>query len=137
MSDGDRRLLARTAQIAAAYLEAQAVEAVAVPNLVRNIHQTLASLEEDAQTAVERPRSVSQAAVEPERSVFPDHLVCLEDGMKVTMLKPHLRTAHGLTPEEYRAKWSLPAHYPMTAPNYAKLRSKLAKESGLVHHRKR
>jgi predicted transcriptional regulator len=137
MSDGDRRLLALTAQIAAAYLEAHVVEATAVPNLVRDIHRTLASLEEDVQTAVERPRLMNQAAVEPEKSVFPNHLVCLEDGMKVTMLKPHLKTAHRLTPEQYRAKWSLPAHYPMTAPNYAKLRSKLAKESGLGHHRKR
>jgi predicted transcriptional regulator len=137
MSEGDRRLLALTAQIATAYLEAHAVDAAAVPNLVRDIHRALASLEEDGQTAVERPRSMSEAAVEPEKSVFPNHLVCLEDGMKVTMLKPHLKTAHGLTPQEYRAKWALPDHYPMTAPNYAKLRSKLAKESGLGHHRKR
>ena len=76
-------------------------------------------------------------AVGPHRSVFPDHLVCLEDDEKVTMLKRHLRPADGLSPEHYRAKWSLPTQYPMVIPNYAKLRSKVAKDSGLGRHRRR
>jgi predicted transcriptional regulator len=63
--------------------------------------------------------------------VFPDYLVCLEDGKKLKMLKRHLRTAYNMTPQEYRERWSLPADYPMVAPNYAKQRSKLAKQIGL------
>ena len=69
--------------------------------------------------------------VEIRKSVFADHLVCLEDGVSVTMLKRHLRTAHDLTPEQYRAKWGLLANYPMVAPAYAMMRSTLAKASGL------
>jgi predicted transcriptional regulator len=65
------------------------------------------------------------------KSVTPDFLVCLEDGKKLKMLKRHLRTAYGMTPEEYRAKWGLSPDYPMVAPNYAKQRSRFAKEIGL------
>ncbi|WP_292666433.1 MucR family transcriptional regulator, partial [Mesorhizobium sp.] len=63
--------------------------------------------------------------------VFPDHIVCLEDGKKFKSLKRHLATDHGLTPDEYRAKWGLPADYPMVAPSYSATRSALAKSSGL------
>ena len=70
-------------------------------------------------------------AVNPKRSVFPDHIVCLEDGKKFKSLKRHLATDHGLTPDEYRAKWGLPADYPMVAPSYSATRSALAKSSGL------
>ena len=66
-----------------------------------------------------------------EKSVFPDYIVCLEDGKKLKMLKRHLKAAYGLSPEEYRARWKLPSTYPMTAPNYAERRSKLALENGL------
>jgi predicted transcriptional regulator len=73
----------------------------------------------------------ARASADIRRSVFPDHLICLEDGKHVTMLKRHLNSAHGLTPDLYRTKWGLPATYPMVAPNYAKVRSRLAKEAGL------
>ena len=69
-------------------------------------------------------------AVNPKRSVHPDHIVCLEDGKKFKSMKRHL-TSHGLTPQQYRAKWGLPADYPMTAPNYSATRSAMAKDIGL------
>jgi predicted transcriptional regulator len=69
--------------------------------------------------------------------VFPDYIVCLEDGKKLKMLKRHLQTAYGLTPDEYRAKWGLPASYPMVAPHYSERRSGLAKSHGLGQSRAR
>ena len=76
---------------------------------------------------LERP----QPAVPIKKSVTPDHIICLEDGKKLKMLKRHLNTAYGMTPDEYRERWGLPHDYPMVAPNYAKKRSALAKEIGL------
>jgi predicted transcriptional regulator len=135
MSDSIQQPLVLAAQIATSYLEAHPVDAAAVPGLIREIYRTLESLNHDGHAATEPTGSGQRPAVEPNRSVLPDHLVCLEDGETVTMLKRHLKTAHGLTPEQYRAKWGLPTHYPMVAPNYAKFRSKMAKESGLGRHR--
>jgi predicted transcriptional regulator len=77
--------------------------------------------------AAERP----QPAVPVKKSIHPDYLVCLEDGKKLKMLKRHLKTSYNLTPEQYRERWGLPPDYPMVAPNYAKQRSKLAKDIGL------
>ena len=65
------------------------------------------------------------------QTVYGDHLICMEDGLSMKMLKRHLLTVHGMTPDEYRAKWSLPESYPMVASDYAKLRSVLALQSGL------
>ena len=76
-------------------------------------------------------------AVNPKKSVFPDYIVCLEDGKKFKSLKRHLRTHYDLSPEEYREKWGLPADYPMVAPNYAAARSALAKKMGLGQQRRR
>jgi predicted transcriptional regulator len=78
-------------------------------------------------TTPSRPRT----AVAVKKSVFPDYIVCLEDGKKLKMLKRHLKTAYNMTPEDYRERWGLPADYPMVAPNYAKHRSNLAKKIGL------
>lgn len=72
-----------------------------------------------------------QPAVPPKKSVTPDYIICLEDGKKLKMLKRHLKTAYGLTPEEYRERWGLPADYPMVAPSYTAQRRKLAKDIGL------
>jgi predicted transcriptional regulator len=69
------------------------------------------------------------------KSVFPDHIVCLEDGKQMTMLKRHLMTEHNLTVDQYRTKWGLPSNYPMVAPNYAETRSSLAKKMGLGRSR--
>jgi predicted transcriptional regulator len=131
------RFLAATTRIVTAWLAANSVASGALPGLIRDIYRTLTGLEADH--VREEPKAVRSAktqpghrdAVETRKSVFADHLVCLEDGKHVTMLKRHLRTAHGLTPELYRSKWGLPATYPMVAPNYAKVRSRLAKETGL------
>jgi predicted transcriptional regulator len=135
VSDDGHRLLVLTVQIVTAYLEAHGVDAAAMPHLIRSVYQVLASLEHDAPMVVGPSRSTVPPAVDPKRSVFPDYLICLEDGKQLTTLTRHLRTVHGLTPQAYRAKWGLPEHYPMAAPNYAKLRSRLAKESRLGRKR--
>jgi predicted transcriptional regulator len=70
-------------------------------------------------------------AVSVKKSVTPDYIVCLDDGKKLKMLKRHLMSTYGMTPEQYRTKWDLPKDYPMVAPNYAKTRSELAKKIGL------
>jgi predicted transcriptional regulator len=137
MAESADRILQLTTQIAVAYMGANAVDARAVPELLRGIHRSLTGPEPDqAQGEPEQIRSVksrpaASAAVDLRKSVFADHLVCLEDGKHVTKLKRHLNSAHGLTPELYRTKWGLPATYPMVAPNYAKIRSGLAKAAGL------
>jgi predicted transcriptional regulator len=136
MSETTNRILALTTQIAAAYLGARTVGTAAVPGLIRAIQETLTDLVpnrpgEPARTRPADLRPPPRAAVDVRKSVFADHLVCLEDGEKMTMLKRHLRTAHAMSPEQYHAKWQLPASYPMVAPNYAKTRSRLAKEAGL------
>jgi predicted transcriptional regulator len=137
MTENADRLLTLTTQIAVAYMGANAVDARAVPELLRVIQRSLTDLEwdrthgEPERVRPPQPRPLSRTAVEIRKSVSADRLICLEDGKHVTMLKRHLKTAHGLTPELYRTKWGLPATYPMVAPNYAKIRSRLAKESGL------
>ncbi|MGI4794183.1 MAG: MucR family transcriptional regulator [Janthinobacterium lividum] len=70
-------------------------------------------------------------AVDPKKSVFPDYIICLEDGKKLKMIKRHLQAAYGMTPQRYRERWGLPSSYPMTAPSYAERRSTLVKETGL------
>ncbi len=77
----------------------------------------------------------AQPAVPVRKSVFPDYIVCLEDGKRLKMLKRHLSTSYNMTPEQYRAKWGLDGSYPMVAPNYAERRSELAKQIGLGTHR--
>jgi predicted transcriptional regulator len=132
------RLLVTTAQIVTTYLKAHAVAPTVLPGLIRAIHRSLTGREPDRSPEERKdfrsarlPPATRAAAEIRRRSVFADHLVCLEDGKRVTMLKRHLTTAHGLTPELYRAKWGLPRTYPMVAPNYAKIRSGLAKAAGL------
>jgi len=121
-------LLSATAEIVAAYLSRNAASVSEIPALVKLVHDTLAGL--PAENAVAHD-SRPLPAVPVKNSVMPDYIVCLEDGKKMKMLKRYLKTAHGLTPEQYRKKWNLPRDYPMVAPNYAKRRSSLAKEHGL------
>ena len=122
MTESADRFLMLTTPIAVAYMGANAVDARAVPELLRDIHRTLSGLEREhareAPTAVRsaKPQPGPRAAVEARKSVFPDHLVCLEDGKHVTTLKRHLNAAHGRTPESYRTKWGLPVTYLMVAP---------------------
>ncbi|WP_323989181.1 MucR family transcriptional regulator [Nguyenibacter sp. L1] len=115
-----------TAQIAAAYVSGNGVEAASLPDLIRKIYATLDGL---GRAVAEPERPVP--AVPPKKSVFPDYIICLEDGKKLKMLKRHLKTAYNLTPDEYRERWGLPHDYPMVAPNYASHRSSLARKIGL------
>ena len=97
-----------------------------VPTLIQNVYGALAGLGVTPQAEVK-----PEPAVSVRSSVKNDHIVCLEDGKKMKMLKRHLMTDHGLTPVEYRARWSLPSDYPMVAPAYAEKRRNLAKKIGL------
>jgi len=101
-----------------------------IPGLIQTVYGTLSGLANGADGAAAEPK---KPAVPVRRSITDDYIICLEDGKQLKMLKRHLRTAYGLSPEEYRAKWGLPADYPMVAPNYAKQRSKFAKQIGLGH----
>ncbi len=121
-------ILGLTAQIVAAHVSNNAVPADHLPSLIHDIYRSLSGMGREApQAAPEKPTP----AVPVRKSVFPDYLVCLEDGKKLKMLKRHLSTAYGMTPEHYREKWGLGPEYPMVAPSYAKHRSSLAKQIGL------
>jgi predicted transcriptional regulator len=119
-------VLGLTAQIVAAHVSNNPVSPDALPSLIQEVYKTLAGVGQEP-PAPERP----QPAVPVKRSVFPDHIVCLEDGKKLKMLKRHLKTAYNMSPEQYRDRWGLPPDYPMVAPNYARHRSSLAKKIGL------
>ena len=132
MSDqGEGDLFRRlTAQIVAAHVSHNKLDSAEVPPLIEMVYRTLADLGKTAEEPV-RP----EPAVPVRKSVFPDYVVCLEDGKKLKMLKRHLSSSYNLTPEEYRRKWGLPDDYPMVAPNYAKSRSDLALKLGLGRKR--
>ena len=119
-------LIEVTADIVAAYVANNSVQAAGLSDLIASVHAAVASL--GGQTA--EPAAKQEPAVNPKKSVFPDYIICLEDGKKFKSLKRHL-TLLGLTPAEYRTKWRLAAKYPMVAPNYAASRSELAKKMGL------
>ncbi len=120
-------LLTLTTEIVAAHVSNNTVTVGDLPQLINQVYQSLANIGKAPPPLVERP----QPAVNVKRSVHPDYIICLEDGKKLKMLKRHLKTAYNMSPEEYRERWNLPADYPMVAPNYAKQRSRLAKEIGL------
>ena len=120
-------LLTYTTEIVAAHVSNNSVPVAELPQLIRQIYSTLASIGGAPAAETERP----QPAVAIKKSILPDYIICLEDGRKLKMLKRHLKTAFNLTPEQYRERWGLGADYPMVAPNYAKQRSRLAKEIGL------
>ena len=124
-------LMAGTSRIFAAHLANNPVPMSEVPHLARLVHGTLESLADQAS-----PRPALQLAAAIRRSITPDYIVCLEDGRKLKMLKRHLKTAHGLTPGQYRRKWGLAADYPVVAPNYARKRSGIAKKIGLGNRRR-
>lgn len=120
-------LLGLTTEIVAAHVSNNNVAMADLPNLISQVYRSLATIGAAPEPVAEKP----QPAVPVKKSVFPDYIVCLEDGKKLKMLKRHLKTAYDLTPEAYRERWGLPPDYPMVAPNYAKQRSELAKEIGL------
>lgn len=122
-----KELLSLTTEIVAAHVSNNTVAANELPQLINQVYQSLAGVGKAPVQAIERP----QPAVSVKKSVHPDHIVCLEDGKKLKMLKRHLKTAYNLSPEQYRERWNLAPDYPMVAPNYARQRSRLAKEIGL------
>lgn len=121
--------LEMTVEIVSSYVANNSLQSSQLPELIRSIHATITSLSSTAPAPA--PAEPLEPAVPVNKSVTAEYLVCLEDGAKLKMLKRYLRTRYDMTPEDYRAKWGLPADYPMVAPNYAKLRSKHAKQIGL------
>lgn len=119
-------VLKLTAEIVAAHVEHNVVPADALPGLIEKVYHALRRADQGP-AEVEKP----VAAVPVRQSVNPDFIICLEDGKRLKTLRRHLMTSYSLTPAQYRARWGLPADYPMVAPNYAKLRSSLAKKIGL------
>ena len=118
-----------------AFVSHNSVPTAELPTLIGSVHAALNMLATgSARQAVEEPKA---PAVAIKKSVQPDYIVCLDDGKRFKSLKRHLRTAYNLTPEQYRAKWGLPASYPMVAPNYALARSELARSSGLGQQRRK
>ena len=126
--------IALTAEIVSAYVSNNTVASSDIPALINQIHGALRRVSTgDAPPSSE----LLKPAVPIKKSINPDFIVCLEDGKKFKSLKRHLRTQYGMSPEQYRDKWSLPADYPMVAPNYAAARSQLAKQMGLGQQRRR
>ena len=126
-------LITLTADIVAAHVSNNSVAVSDLPVLIANVHGALAGLG----GAAPAPEVKQEPAVSVRSSIKPDFIVCLEDGKKLKMLKRHLMTHYQLTPEQYRAKWNLPADYPMVAPNYAEQRRTLAKKIGLGTKRRK
>ena len=127
MTPDPSKLPTLTSQIVSAYVAHNRVATETLPSLIQQVHHALANAGEQTSAAVSE---MQQPAVQVRRSVFPDHIVCLEDGKKLKMLKRHLQTAYGMTPQQYRAKWGLPHDYPMVAPALARRRSELARQIG-------
>lgn len=126
-ADMNEMLITLTSDIVAAHLSNNSVAVNEVPALISNVYGALAGLGQTAKVEEKMP----EPAVSVRSSIKPDYIVCLEDGKKLKMLKRHLMTHYNLTPEQYRARWNLPADYPMVAPNYAEKRRDLAKKIGL------
>ncbi|MFC3173837.1 MucR family transcriptional regulator [Novosphingobium bradum] len=126
-SDMNETLITLTSDIVAAHVSNNSVSVGDLSTLITNVYGALAGLGQAA-TVVESP---PEPAVSIRSSVKSDHIVCLEDGKKLKMLKRHLMTHYNMTPEQYRSRWNLPADYPMVAPDYAEKRRELAKKIGL------
>jgi predicted transcriptional regulator len=135
----NRELMPLVADIVSSHVSSHAVSREGLAQAIKSVYTTLSSLAAETRGAsgsadplefnVRVPKR--EPAVPIEKSVFPDYIICLEDGKKLKMLKRHLQASYNMTPQDYRARWGLPNNYPMTAPNYAERRSVLAKASGL------
>ncbi len=135
MADNNDALVGLVADIVSAYVSNNSVPTADLANLIATTHAAITGLgaERTAQALEDKP----MPAVTIKKSITADYMVCLEDGKKFKSLKRHLRAAHGMSPEEYRARWGLPVDYPMVAPSYAEARSSLAKKMGLGQLRRR
>jgi predicted transcriptional regulator len=123
-SEKDTSSLESVSKIVSAYVSNNSLPSDELPDLITTIHEALQNPDQAA-------ASPPEPAVPIKKSIRPDYVVCLEDGMKFKMLKRHLRNVYDLSPDEYRQKWGLPSDYPMVAPEYAARRSELAKKIGL------
>lgn len=121
-------IMSMATEIVSSYVGRNEISPDELPNLISTVYNSLANVQAGDNTI---EAANQKPAVSIRRSITPDHIVCLEDGKKLKMLKRYLRTNYKMTPEEYRAKWNLPHDYPMVAPNYAKQRSEFAKTIGL------
>jgi predicted transcriptional regulator len=126
----DEKVLALAAQIVSAHASNNTVPTEQLPELIRQVHHALVTVGQEST----EPSRV-EPAVPVRKSVFGDHIVCLECGKHFSMLKRHLMTDHNLSVQQYRSKWGLPMTYPLVAPDYAKVRSALAKKIGLGQKR--
>lgn len=124
-----REIVQFTVDIVSAHLSNNHVSSENIAPMMANVYRSLADAGQ-----VEPEAAQPVPAVPVRNSITPDYIVCLEDGRRLKMLKRHLQTAYGMTPEEYRERWNLPSDYPMVAPNYARRRSALAKQIGLGRH---
>jgi predicted transcriptional regulator len=124
----DLRLIEMTSDIVSAYVTQNKIPTSEIGVLISSTYAVLRSLENGPVSEVVKDLV---PAVPAKKSVFPDYIICLEDGKRFKSLKRHLRSSYDMTPEAYRAKWGLPSDYPMVAPNYAAARSVLAKKIGL------
>ena len=123
-SESDTSSLELVSKIVSAYVSKNSLPPGELPQLIRTVNEALKTPD---QVAASRP----EPAVPIKKSIHPDYVICLEDGMKLKMLKRHLRASYDMSPDEYRQRWGLPADYPMVAPKYAAVRSELAKKIGL------
>ena len=119
-------LLGLAAQIVSAYVTNNAVSTDQLPKLINDVHHAVTTVGQ-----VEAEQLKAEPAVSVRKSVFANHLVCLDCGKHLSVLKRHLRIDHQMTPDQYRQKWGLPSSYPVVSPNYAEVRSALAKKNGL------
>ncbi|ANC91407.1 MucR family transcriptional regulator [Azospirillum humicireducens] len=132
MTIDQTELQSLTAKVVAAYVGNNSVPVHDLPTLINSVQAAFRNLGEE-KPAQAKAELVPAVAIK--KSVTPEYIICLEDGKKLKMLKRHLKTVYDMTPDEYRAKWGLPAEYPMVAPNYAKARSEMATKLGLGRKR--
>ena len=128
------RLIELTADVVSAYVSNNPVPVAELPGLISRVYT---SLLQQTDVPTEVVSESKKPAVPIKKSVTPDYIVCLEDGLKFKSLKRHLRSRYNMSPEQYREKWGLPHDYPMVAPNYAAARSSLAKQMGLGTRREK
>lgn len=123
-----RNLLDITVDVVTAYVTNNALSSSEVPDLVVKVHKALARLQQGYPVEEDMP---PRPAVPVHKSIKPNYIICLEDGLRFKTMRRHLMAKYGLSPDQYRARWGLSQAYPMVAPSYATQRSNHAKQLGL------
>lgn len=126
-SGNDLSILSLATDIVSSFVKNNDLSPSELPELIRSVYDSLAELA-GGKTVTEKSK---KPAISIKKSITEDHIICLEDGKKLKMLKRYIRTKYGLSPDQYRQRWGLPVDYPMVAPGYAKRRSEFAKKIGL------